>query len=115
VPPLLIQPHVENAVMHGISALGTKGMIRINFRKEENQLICEVTDNGPGYHPDENRGTNGLGQGWKLTRQRILLLKEQLGQEISAEVRNLAATDGAGEDSSGTTVIFRLPIQQTTL
>ncbi len=115
VPPLLIQPHAENAVMHGISALGTKGMIRINFRQEENQLICEVTDNGPGYHPDENRGTNGLGQGWKLTRQRILLLKEQLGQEISAEVRNLAATDGAREDSSGTTVIFRLPIQQTTL
>ena len=114
VPPLLIQPHVENAVMHGVSALGAAGRITVNFRREENQLICEVTDNGPGYHPDENHQTGGLGQGWKLTRQRIQLLKEQLGQEVSAEVVNLATTGGTGADSSGTTVIFRLPIQKTT-
>ncbi|MDD4645095.1 MAG: histidine kinase [Bacteroidales bacterium] len=108
VPPLLIQPHVENAVMHGISGSGSDGRIEISFTNEGNHLICKVQDNGPGYHPETKTGNGGLGQGWKLTRQRIQLMKEQYGDDVSVEIQN-------NEDSSGATVIFILPIQNTSL
>jgi LytS/YehU family sensor histidine kinase len=111
VPPLLIQPHVENAVMHGISAIGQDGRIEIRFRPENRHLICEVQDNGPGYHPGTKNGNGGLGQGWKLTRQRIELMKEQYGDDVSVEVLSPSPETADNGDSSGTTVIFRLPMQ----
>jgi LytS/YehU family sensor histidine kinase len=115
VPPLLIQPHVENAVIHGISSLGAAGKIQVNFRAEDQHLICEVIDNGPGYHPGSNPAKEGLGQGWKLTRQRIQLMKEQYGEEVSVEV---SGENSSGDESSGfpgTTVTFRLPLQKSTV
>ncbi len=115
VPPLLIQPHVENAVMHGVSGLGAAGRIAVVFRNEEHHLVCEIKDNGPGYHPETKTGNGGLGQGWKLTRQRIELMKEQYGEDVSVEVTNGIPAGEAVSEYTGTTVIFRLPIQQTTL
>ncbi len=115
IPPLLIQPHVENAVIHGVSGLGKGGRIIISFRIEDNLLICEVKDNGPGYHPETNQRKGGLGQGWKLTRQRIQLMKEQYGDEISVEVLNLADGSDNENDLAGTVVRFKLPIQKPTL
>ncbi|MFA6127139.1 MAG: histidine kinase [Bacteroidales bacterium] len=112
VPPLLIQPHVENAVMHGISSLGANGKIVVSFIIEDNHLICKVTDNGPGYHPGTKTGNGGLGQGWKLTRQRIQLMKEQFGDDVSVEVQPLPDETGDNKESSGTTVIFKLPMQK---
>jgi hypothetical protein len=113
VPPLLIQPHVENAVMHGVSGLGKEGRIAVIFQNEGHHLVCEVKDNGPGYHPETKSGNGGLGQGWKLTRQRIELMKEQSGEDVSVEVTSGIASGEAMSVFSGTTVTFRLPIQQT--
>lgn len=49
IPAMLLQPHVENAVKHGVSALrDKKGLITVSFLKQENQLVCIVRDNGPG-------------------------------------------------------------------
>ena len=115
VPPLLIQPHVENAVIHGISSLGAAGNIEMIFRLEDNHLICEVTDNGPGYHPGSRPDKEGLGQGWKLTRQRIQLMKEQFGEEVSVEVSSRKPDGEESSGISGTTVTFRLPMQKSTI
>jgi hypothetical protein len=113
VPPLLIQPHVENAVIHGIGGLGDRGRIRIVFRAENRTLVCEVSDNGPGYHPEAKNGSKRLGQGWKLTRERISLMKAASGEELSVEVVNHPPeTEDSGE-LPGTTVIFRLPMQKS--
>jgi hypothetical protein len=112
VPPLLIQPHVENAVMHGISSMGANGKIQVSFTIDNNHLIGKVTDNGPGYHPGTKTGNGGLGQGWKLTRQRIQLMKEQYGDDVSVEVLPLRDETTDNKESSGTTVIFRLPMQK---
>jgi hypothetical protein len=112
VPPLLIQPHVENAVMHGISSMGANGKIQVSFTIDNNHLIGKVTDNGPGYHPGTKTGNGGLGQGWKLTRQRIQLMKEQYGDDVSVEVLPVPDETADNKKSSGTTVIFRLPMQK---
>ncbi|WP_018627699.1 sensor histidine kinase [Niabella aurantiaca] len=74
VPALLLQPLVENAVKHGIGALQEKGVLQINFKKENDDLVVTVTDNGKGFDAGAQTGGFGL----KLTRDRILLLNKTL-------------------------------------
>ena len=109
IPPLLLQPHLENAILHGISTLGDKGKLILAIRFENNHLICEIIDNGVGYKELQIEN-GGLGQGWKLTRQRIDLMKEQFGDDVSVEVST--GNKFTTAEYSGTTVTFRLPIQK---
>jgi len=50
IPPMIIQPYIENAVKHGIRYLpeGQKGFVRIRFSREGDALRCTVEDNGVG-------------------------------------------------------------------
>lgn len=48
IPPMLIQPFVENAVVHGVGNLQHGGKIKIIFEKENEVLVCTITDNGLG-------------------------------------------------------------------
>jgi two-component system sensor histidine kinase AlgZ len=54
VPPLLLQPLVENAIMHG-TAQRRGGQIEVTARRERDQLVLEVCDDGPG--PGASRHT----------------------------------------------------------
>jgi LytS/YehU family sensor histidine kinase len=51
VPPLLLQPIVENAVRHGVSRRVTPGRIGVSARREAGRLVLEVTDDGGGLAP----------------------------------------------------------------
>lgn len=48
IPPMLLQPFVENAVVHGVSHLSYPGHIEVVFEMKEHTLICRVIDNGSG-------------------------------------------------------------------
>lgn len=62
VPPLILQPLVENAVRHGIAPLEAGGMVRVTAAVDAQTLIMTVEDDGVGYGkaPSESAGT-GLG------------------------------------------------------
>jgi len=49
LPPLLIQPIIENAIIHGLAPLGHQGLITLNITKALQQLTIEVTDTGVGF------------------------------------------------------------------
>ena len=49
IPPLLIQPFVENAIEHGFKNIKEKGSIIINIYKEEDKVCYEIKDNGKGF------------------------------------------------------------------
>jgi two-component system LytT family sensor kinase len=72
IPALLLQPLVENAVKHGVSALLEKGLIVIEFTKAENAMVVSISDNGKGF----NEQSSSEGYGLKLTKDRIKLLNE---------------------------------------
>ena len=72
IPSLLLQPLVENAVKHGVANLGEKGLITIHVKKENNNLMVTIADNGEGFSPGKITGGFGL----KLTNERIKLLNE---------------------------------------
>ncbi len=48
IPSLLLQPLIENAIKHGVSALNEKGLIMIRICKNNNDLLAIITDNGNG-------------------------------------------------------------------
>jgi two-component system sensor histidine kinase YesM len=57
--PLLLQPVVENAVIHGLERTITNGQIVITISKENNErLVIEITDNGQGINPDKLKELN---------------------------------------------------------
>lgn len=53
IPKMLLQPIVENALLHGIAPLRTQGTIQIKLFTSEAQLTIRVQDNGVGMTPDQ--------------------------------------------------------------
>lgn len=108
IPPLLIQPFVENAIEHGLKPLPhtEEGLLIIHFREDPAQqyLICTVTDNGIGLTASKLRKTNDTHRSMSttITGERLELMQKghpDAGFEISD-----------GSDGKGCIVILRIPI-----
>jgi signal transduction histidine kinase len=67
VPHLCLQPIVENAIRHGVEAVGSAGRIVIAARRIDAQLQLTVQDDGPGFR----HGQTGSGIGLANTRSRL--------------------------------------------
>jgi signal transduction histidine kinase len=61
VPPLLLQPLVENAVRHGLAPRREGGTLRLVARVRGETLVVEVTDDGDGAPPEAWRRAPGMG------------------------------------------------------
>lgn len=77
IPPMLIQPLVENAIQHGIEPKGVGGTIHIAIFQANHQLKIKVTDDGIGL--SQNAQTKGHGVGLTNIKQRVKGLYEQQG------------------------------------
>jgi len=91
LPPMLVQPFVENAILHGMKNKTGKGRISIVFSRDENGLMATVTDNGPGFLKAENGALETSGHksvGMMLTQRRLEILAGQdtlLRENITGE------------------------------
>ena len=61
IPPLTVQPLVENAIKHGLAEHGRKGMVCVFTRKEADAVVIEIMDNGAGFLMDELEKSDSLG------------------------------------------------------
>ena len=57
VPPLCLQPVVENAITHGIAQREGGGRLEVSVRREEDHLLLRVDDDGPGPLGSSHAGT----------------------------------------------------------
>ena len=92
MPPLLVQPLVENAVLHGIEPSASGGRVQVCAELSDGAVRIRVTDDGAGMHPD----TAGGGVGIANVRERLrasfgttgtLALFETPGRGVSAVLR----------------------------
>jgi two-component system, LytTR family, sensor kinase len=95
VPNLVLQPLIENAIVHGIAMREEGGSIRVTASEHEGQLILSVHNDGPGLPPE---GAVERGVGIANTRGR---LKTLYGGACALEVRNHAI--------EGVETVVRLP------
>jgi signal transduction histidine kinase len=96
IPPMILQPLVENAVKHGIGAKLEGGEIRIGAGEEGNRLSLFVEDTGMGLQAVSRQ--RGAGIGLANVRQR---LKHLYGEEASLRLESI--------EPSGTLVVVALP------
>jgi hypothetical protein len=101
VPPLLLQPLVENAIKHGLEPHVKGGRLRVSALRDGDQLVLQVRDTGAGLAGPAGDGTRfGLQQ----VRSRLQTLH---GERASLELA--AAVDAEG----GTLATVRLPLPTT--
>jgi LytS/YehU family sensor histidine kinase len=76
LPPLLIQPMVENAILHGMKNTAGQGYIQVYFREEMEQLVATVTDNGSGLSATNDAPKNPAHRsvGMGITQKRLAML-----------------------------------------
>ncbi len=107
IPPMLLQPFVENAVKHGIGQAGGESEIKIAFTKKDNMLLAVITDNGPGFSPTSaisNEVHKSVGS--SLTKSRLDLLSGS-PQGNSYIQENILGPDG---EVLGARVEVRIPL-----
>lgn len=78
IPPMLLQPYIENAIKHGIIPKIGKGNIEISFNIDKDMLICSIKDNGIGRKKSQEikSGHKHKSFGMDITKQRINLLSK---------------------------------------
>lgn len=111
LPPMLIQPFVENAILHGLSRLEKEGRIDINFDLKDDFLHCVVVDNGIGREKSE--ALKGLSPK-KHQSAAIDITKERLDtMSPDTEMPKLQITDLKNKDGSaaGTKVELWIKIE----
>lgn len=107
IPPMLIQPFVENAIWHGLIPKG-EGKIQISFYIEQNKLCCLIEDNGIGREMSkQNRGKySHKPMGMKIVEERLELLNKNKKTSVTVEVIDKFNNQGEPE---GTKVLIYFP------
>lgn len=102
IPPMLIQPFIENAIWHGLRYVDYPGILEIRFLHRENGILIEVEDNGIGRKASRELKTKSQHQhkssGIRLSQNRIELSNKVYGEALSVQIID---KDG---DQSGTLV-----------
>jgi ligand-binding sensor domain-containing protein len=111
VPPLILQPYVENAIWHGLLAKEGRGVLKITIiRPNEKMLQCVIEDDGIGREKArairENKPGKSISYGIKITQQRLEMIT------MDGRSGNAIIEDLYDEHSNpvGTRVTIEIPV-----
>jgi predicted GH43/DUF377 family glycosyl hydrolase len=110
IPPMLIQPFIENAIEHGIKHKETKGNIIVRFKLENKKVICEVEDDGVGrekaWETEYQKRKNHKSLATEIIKDRIQSLNKKLKQKINLSIIDLKTETN---EPIGTRVVLNIP------
>lgn len=110
LPPLILQPLIENAIRHGVRARNDKkGIITINVKLVSYYIVITIEDNGPGIHSKTSKSgkiSEHNSMGINLVKERIGVLNDAGNKKILFEIKNLTDT----LIFSGTIVKLQFPL-----
>lgn len=114
IPPMILQPYVENAIWHGLvhKLPEEKGLLNIDIVLKKRSLVCTITDNGIGrkraMEIKDRKGRMHTSVGMKVTEGRIDLIRKINNKEAKVTVTDLEDEAGQG---IGTRVTIVLPAE----
>lgn len=109
LPPLILQPFIENAILHGLQNKEGEKHLLIRISKDGGSLKCIVSDNGVGRSfANQRKISDKKSMAIELTRNRINLLHTANGLK-EGDVEIVDKVDGTG-NPMGTDVIVSLPL-----
>tara|TARA_B100000809_G_scaffold266929_1_gene333162 strand:+ start:4543 stop:6690 length:2148 start_codon:yes stop_codon:yes gene_type:complete len=110
IPPLLIQPYVENAIWHGISHKTSNGFIKLKLRLEsENILKCTIEDDGVGREKTMNMKKDQLKKkslGMSITKERLEIINSLKNSKLNINIIDLTKN----EAPAGTKIELFIPL-----
>ena len=109
VPPMIMQPIIENAIEHGIRNV-ENGHIILSYNLQGDSLEMSISDNGIGRERAEKENPKSKDKtslATKITNERISLLNRKGGGQYSFTMSN------KNEDGTGTIATFIIPYLQT--
>jgi sensor histidine kinase YesM len=109
VPPLIVQPYIENAILHGFvnKSVDEKGEIQIAFSADGEFLLVEISDNGVGIESAKQvdfKETGHKSLAMKITQKRINAFSK----------KNIEVNFSSPKNGTGTIVKFKMPIVKLT-
>ena len=111
IPPMLVQPYIENSIRHGLRHLDKNGKLLVSFSLRNNKIECIVEDNGIGREKANAIKNRSLAthksMGTKITSDRIKLLNQVTHEDINVQIIDLYNPQG---EAAGTRVILSLPL-----
>jgi LytS/YehU family sensor histidine kinase len=111
VPPLILQPYVENAIWHGLMHKEEKGHLDIDISEKDDQLFLKIKDNGVGREKARQlaskTATKHKSMGLRITENRIAMLQKNGSSESPVAIHDLVNVDGT---AAGTEVIIKMPL-----
>jgi LytS/YehU family sensor histidine kinase len=112
IPPMILQPFVENSVRHGLRFRKDKaGVVSITVRLEGEHLVCILEDNGIGRKAAMQYKSispiNYQSKGLSLTADRIAMFNKEHEQKITMQLDDLEDELG---NPLGTRVTIRFPV-----
>jgi ligand-binding sensor domain-containing protein len=109
IPPMIIQPYVENSIIHGLINKSDKGKISICFVLIDNYIKCVIKDNGIGRDKAmEIKKSSGLkreSQGMQITKERLDILSKDQNEQFDVQITDLKNDDGT---AAGTKVELKI-------
>jgi tetratricopeptide (TPR) repeat protein len=108
IPPMLLQPYIENAVWHGLRYKDAKGFLALNLRKNSNGLEVEINDNGIGRRRSAELKTENQKKhhstGIKNIEERLRIINKVYKSRYGVKIRDLDPVSG-----QGTQVLISIP------
>ncbi len=113
IPPMLLQPFIENSIKHGIMSLKENGLIQVRISGEgEDYLRIQIEDNGIGIEASKerkrDRPNDHVSKGMQITKDRLALFARMNGRKHSLDIAEIKDTNGAVK---GTLVDIFLPLK----
>ncbi|MEO7976151.1 histidine kinase [Flavobacterium sp.] len=108
IPNMLIQPHLENAIWHGLRYLDGKGFLHLKVELQDKKVMVSIDDNGIGLTKSAELKTDNQkaheSRGMSNTKERISLLNELYRKKISFAIHEKQFPE------TGTTVHIIFPL-----
>ncbi|MFC2107458.1 histidine kinase [Bacteroidota bacterium] len=110
IPPMILQPFVENAIHHGLMPKGG-GIVRLEFKKkDDNTLRCIVEDNGIGRQKENGYKNFHKSMGSAIAKDRIEYFNKNSQGENKYSLKFIDLNDANGK-ARGTRVVIDLPLK----
>ncbi|MDD2968843.1 MAG: sensor histidine kinase [Lachnospiraceae bacterium] len=111
IPKLILQPFVENAIVHGLENRGNLGMIRLHGYLEQNMMIFKITDNGVGMN-EEQLNNLLIAEEIQYSNQRISRYAiRNVNERLKLRYGDRFVLDIASTIGVGTTITIKIPLE----
>ncbi|MCK4677525.1 MAG: histidine kinase [Bacteroidales bacterium] len=111
IPPMLLQPFIENSIEHGFKHKETKGKISVSFSMMNGIMVVDLEDDGIGREKAQEimlkQNIDHKSLATAITYERIRVLNKKLKKKIALNILDLK---NEKEEPTGTRVTFEIPV-----